>query len=64
MVKINIDFEKCVGCGLCVNACPASIYYLTPESDKIQINNTENCLECKACEIQCQKGAIYINTLI
>ena len=32
---IQIDEEKCNGCGACADACPKSIIKLIPESQKI-----------------------------
>ncbi|MHA1231971.1 MAG: 4Fe-4S dicluster domain-containing protein [Candidatus Helarchaeota archaeon] len=63
MPKIIINEEKCNGCGLCINACPAAILFLNQKTKKIQYANIESCLECKACEIQCQREAIFIDTL-
>ena len=64
MVEIVINLELCVGCGSCINKCPAAIYSLDELSNKPEINDLDNCLECKACEIQCKTSAISVNILI
>ncbi|MHA1694952.1 MAG: 4Fe-4S dicluster domain-containing protein [Candidatus Helarchaeota archaeon] len=63
MIRIYIDLEKCVGCGQCINACPSGIYYIDPKLKKAKIDDLINCLECRACEIQCKNGAIKINII-
>jgi NAD-dependent dihydropyrimidine dehydrogenase PreA subunit len=55
-----VDFEKCTGCGTCVDACPVSVYELDEETKKTKIVNPNECLDCKACEIQCDAEAIQI----
>lgn len=60
MPKIVIDFEKCSGCGTCIDACPVLVYELDEETEKTKIVNPSECLDCKACEIQCESEAIRI----
>jgi len=60
MPRIIVDFEKCTGCGTCVDACPVSVYELDEETKKTKIVNPNECLDCKACEIQCEAEAIQI----
>ena len=60
MPKIDVDFEKCTGCGTCVDACPVNVYELDEETKKTKLINPDDCLDCKACEIQCEAEAIKI----
>ena len=59
MVRIEIDHEKCIGCGACVNACPVSLYEIVDEKSKVT-GNVDDCVLCRACETTCPVGAITI----
>jgi NAD-dependent dihydropyrimidine dehydrogenase PreA subunit len=50
-----VDWETCVGCGLCVEACPLQAVSLAPEK-KASISSL--CVDCKACTKVCPKDAI------
>lgn len=51
------DFSQCAKCSskICTIICPAQVYKY--ENDKL-IVNYENCLECGACRIACEKHCI------
>jgi len=53
---IQIDLDKCVGCGNCVPACPFGLLELV--DDKVQVK--EGCTLCGACQQACEYEAIII----
>lgn len=58
MVKIEIDLEKCDGCGTCVDVCPVEV--LEVKDGKAVAVRPEECLVCMACEVQCPNNAIKV----
>lgn len=53
-MRIAIDIQKCIGCGLCIESCPYNAILI--EGEKAVIN--ENCQLCKACIEACPEMAI------
>lgn len=66
--------DKCVGCGMCKDACPKGIISMRKKSQKVIVKcsncdmgkNTRNactvgCIGCKKCEKTCKYGAISVN---
>lgn len=52
---IQIDSEACVGCGLCVQDCPAGNISLQNQKAKIR---TQGCILCGHCVAICPKAAV------
>jgi ferredoxin len=68
-----IDDAKCVGCGLCVRACPQNIIELIIPSENIQpaCSNKDkgkaareacvnSCISCGLCEKNCPADAVHV----
>jgi thioredoxin reductase/ferredoxin len=55
----SINDSKCVGCGLCVQACPASVLELVDH--KSRVVNFDSCIQCKRCENACAFDALRMH---
>lgn len=53
------DCSKCLNCSskVCTFVCPAKVYEWDVDNQKLIVNH-ENCLECGACRIACEKKCI------
>jgi len=56
---IQIDLDKCVGCGDCVPVCPFGLLEIVDE--KVQLK--EGCTLCGACQEACSYEAILIEAV-
>jgi NAD-dependent dihydropyrimidine dehydrogenase PreA subunit len=56
---IEINKNKCIACGLCVDICPNKLLFI--EGNKCKVKNEKKCDKSKGCEIVCPTGAIKIN---
>lgn len=52
-----VDLETCIGCGLCVEACPLGAISLV-EDGKKKASISDICVDCQACTKVCPKEAI------
>jgi len=55
MIQINRD--RCTGCGACIEACPSDAITLQDGFAQIIL---EHCTDCGACIEVCPQGAIWI----
>jgi len=53
---IQVDLDKCVGCGICVPVCPFDLIEIIDEKAYIK----EGCTFCGACQEACDYDAILI----
>ena len=53
---IEIDSDKCTGCGNCVVICGAEVFEMREK--KAVIVRVEDCLECGNCEVVCKADAL------
>jgi len=54
-MAVQINQEKCTGCGLCVDACPVEA--ISMEDDKAKVDK-DKCTECGLCVEECPNEAI------
>jgi NAD-dependent dihydropyrimidine dehydrogenase PreA subunit len=57
-VKVVVDNNKCTGCGTCVDTCPVGVFEIK-DGKSVPVKSDE-CLVCRACEVQCSEGAIQV----
>jgi thioredoxin reductase (NADPH) len=55
----SINHSKCVGCNMCVQACPASVLELVEH--KSAVVNFDSCIQCKRCEKACAFDALRMH---
>ncbi|MCG8416910.1 MAG: FHA domain-containing protein [Proteobacteria bacterium] len=55
----SINRDKCVGCSLCVQACPASVLELV--NHKSTVVNFDACIQCRKCENACAFDALRMH---
>jgi NAD-dependent dihydropyrimidine dehydrogenase PreA subunit len=52
--------DKCGGCGRCVEVCPRGVFVL--QDRRAQITDRDRCLECGACALNCDFGALSVHS--
>jgi len=58
MPKPVIDDKKCNGCFTCVDVCPMEVF--EKGDGKAVVKKPDDCIGCKACEVQCPQEAIKV----
>ena len=58
VVTLELDHEKCVGCGMCLDVCPHAVFEL--DGGKALIENRDACMECGACARNCPVEALSV----
>lgn len=61
MLAINIDKEKCTGCGECEKVCPPKILYLNDGHCSVKNDIILECFTCQSCVVVCPSKAILIS---
>lgn len=59
VVTLNYIPERCTGCGRCVEVCPRAVFVM--KDRKASITDKDLCMECGACAMNCEFGAISVN---
>jgi len=58
VVTLQLDENKCTGCGKCLEVCPHAVFKM--DSSRVLIQNRDACMECGACSRNCPFGAISV----
>ena len=51
-----VQTDDCIGCGICVDACPQDVLEIT--GGVVAVENEENCIACGECVEECPMGCI------
>lgn len=54
----EINTDECIGCGICVDACPQEVLDIV--DGVCAAVNEDSCVGCGACVEECPMGAIVI----
>ena len=58
VVGLRLDRDTCIGCGVCEDVCPHSVFVL--DEGRIRIAERDACMECGACARNCPVAALYV----
>lgn len=60
VVTLELDTAKCNGCKMCLYVCPHEVFAY--ENKRAVIANRDACMECGACALNCEPGAISVQS--
>ena len=58
VVTLELDQDKCTGCGMCEQVCPHGVFRV--EDPTARIVDRDACMECGACARNCPEEAISV----
>ena len=58
VVTLELDGEKCNGCKMCLYVCPHEVFAY--ENKRAVIADRDACMECGACVLNCEPGALTV----
>lgn len=58
VVTLQLNAEKCIGCGLCALVCPHGVF--VRENGGVRMTFRDACMECGACARNCPADAIRV----
>ena len=60
VVTLELDQAKCNGCKVCLDVCPHAVFMV--EARKAVIVDRDACMECGACALNCEPGALTVQS--
>jgi NAD-dependent dihydropyrimidine dehydrogenase PreA subunit len=60
VTTLKYDPGKCSGCRRCVEVCPHGVFEMRDK--RAVLTDKDLCMECGACALNCESGAITVNT--
>ncbi len=58
VVTLELDREKCTGCGMCSQVCAHAVFAV--DGKVAQILDRDGCMECGACSMNCPVDAVTV----
>ena len=56
----RFDYNKCIGCGVCMNACTCDVIRMD-EAGKPYIKYPDECCVCLYCMEDCPVDAVFVS---
>lgn len=60
VTTIQLKAYKCTGCGRCVEVCPRGVFEMRDK--RAAITDRDLCMECGACALNCEFGALTVSS--
>lgn len=60
VVTLELDSDKCTGCGMCIQVCGHAVFALNEKA--VQILDRDSCMECGACAMNCPVEAVIVRS--
>ncbi len=59
VTTLRYSADVCTGCGRCVEVCPRGVFVM--ENRKARVTDSNLCMECGACSLNCEFGALQVD---
>jgi NAD-dependent dihydropyrimidine dehydrogenase PreA subunit len=60
VASLELFPDNCTGCGRCIEVCPHRVFVL--RNKRVSITDLDRCMECGACENNCDFGALKVQS--
>ncbi len=60
VATLKLNPQLCNGCTMCTQVCPHAVFEMV--NKRAQIIDVDDCMECGACVLNCQAGALSVNS--
>lgn len=57
---LTYDPALCNGCRMCTDVCPHAVFKM--QDKKAVLANASACMECGACELNCEVNALHVES--